>query len=305
MKDFLALSDLTRDQLQQIFDTAFALRQQRQAGQPNPPLLAGRTLAMIFDKASLRTRVSFEQAIVELGGHAIILGDDEVGLGRRESVSDVARVLAGMVHGIIARVSEHQKLLDMAAAVPVPVINALSDRCHPVQVLADAMTLMDEFGKDLAGRTLAFIGDGHNVARSLAMICAMLDMQFVIATPPGYELDSAFVDDMQVAFPGVNVQMTFDASEAVREADAVYTDTWVSMGQENEAERRRVVFADYQINAKLLKGQPEHGIVLHCLPAYRGKEITDEIMDGARSRIFGQAFNRLHAQKGLLALLFE
>ena len=303
MKHFLSISQSTSDELQHVLNVAFELRDQRQSGQPNQPILAGKTLAMIFEKPSLRTRVSFEQAMLDLGGHAILLRSNEVGLGSRESPADVARVLSGMVHGIMARVFEHQKLLDLAAASDIPVINALSDHSHPCQVLADVMTLMDEFGRDLTGKTLAFIGDGNNVARSLAMICVRLGLHFHLAAPAGYKLESAFVHKLRNENPDVRLLITEDPSEAVHHADAIYTDTWVSMGQEHETVLRRAAFNGYQINADLLSAAPDHAVVLHCLPAYRNLEITDDLIDGPRSRVFPQAHNRLHAQKGLLAVL--
>ncbi len=303
MKHFLSVLETSQDDLQQIFDTAWRLRQERRDGRPNAAVLSHKTLAMIFEKPSLRTRVSFEQAMYELGGHSIVLSSEEVGLGKRESAADVARVLSGMIHGIMARVFEHQKLIDLAAHATVPVINALSDTMHPCQALADAMTMMDEFGRDLTGRTLAFIGDGNNVARSLAAICGKLKMNFIIASPAGYELDKAYVGRLMAVMPESNLQLTHDPLAAVHDADAIYTDTWVSMGQESESHQRRQAFTDYQVNARLLAAAPTHAIVLHCLPAYRDYEITDEVVNGPRSRVFPQAHNRLHAQKGLLAML--
>lgn len=303
MKHFIGITETSFDDLQRIFDAAFALRQQREQGKANEPVLAGKTLAMLFEKPSLRTRVSFEQAMLELGGHAIVLGQNEVGLGKRESVEDVTRVLAGMVHGIAARVFEHRKLQAMARCSTVPVVNMLSDYSHPCQALADAITLMDEFGRDLAGRTLTFVGDGNNVARSLAVLCGKLNMNFNLASPPGYELEQALADQVMAEAPSMNFCMTNDPVEAVRYADAIYTDTFVSMGQEDEKQARLKAFAKYRIDAELLAHAPSHAIVLHCLPAYRGIEIADEVMDGPRSRVFPQAHNRLHAQKGLLAVL--
>ncbi len=303
MQHFLSLDETTRKQLDHLFDVAYKLRDQRLAGQPNEPILAGKTLAMMFEKPSLRTRVSFHQAIIELGGHAIRLGWEEVGLGKREHPADVTRVLSGLVHGIMARVYEHQKLIDLATHSTIPVINALSDESHPCQALADVMTMMDEFGRDLSGRTLAYVGDGNNVARSLGMICARFDMNFVLASPQGYELAPQMVEHIRSQTPGMKLDMTHDPVEAVRHADAVYTDTWVSMGQEAESAKRREAFKDYQINDQLIAAAPSHAIVLHCLPAYRDVEITSAIIDGSRSRVFPQAHNRLHAQKGLLAVL--
>lgn len=305
MNHFISIADVSRAELDHVFEVAFELRAQRRAGRANDPVLAHKTLAMIFEKPSLRTRVSFEQAMNELGGRAIVLGQ-EVGLGQRESVADVTRVLEGMVHGIAARVFEHEKLVEMSQLASVPIINMLSDFSHPCQALADLMTMMDEFAPeahDLAGRTLAFVGDGNNVARSLAVICGKLGLNFVLASPPGYQLEQAFVDRIMAQVPSVNFELTNDPQAAVRYADAIYADTFVSMGQEQEKKTRLQAFADYQINDELLAQAPDHAIVLHCLPAYRGIEITDDVMDGPRSRVFPQAHNRLHAQKGLLAVL--
>lgn len=303
LNHFLSMQHVTREQIDHILDVAFRLREQRQSNHANDPLLAGKTLAMIFEKPSLRTRVSFEQAMLELGGHAIRLGWEEVGMGKREQPADVARVLSGMVHGIMARVFEHQKLVDLAQHSTVPIINALSDESHPCQALADVMTIIDEFGRDLAGRTLVFVGDGNNVAHSLAMICGKLEMNFILASPPGYELPREVVDQIRSHLPHMKLEMTHDAIAAARSADCLYTDTWVSMGQEEEAAKRRSAFAKYQVNNELVAAAPDHAIVLHCLPAYRGVEISEEVMDGPRSRVFPQAHNRLHGQKGLLVVL--
>ena len=303
MKHFLSLADATSAELDRIFDLAFELRAQRERGEPNTPLLRHKTLEMIFEKPSLRTRVSFEQAMYELGGDAIKLGHEEIGIGKRESAADIARVLGGMVQGIMARVFEHDKLVELAEHSAVPVVNALSDYSHPVQALADAMTMMDAFGRDLTGRTLAFVGDGNNVARSLAVMCGKIGMNFIIAAPPGYDLDQPFIESVMTSMPRMNFETTHDAHEAVHHADAIYTDTWVSMGQEQEKQQRIETFSPYQVNAALLGAAPDHAIVLHCLPAYRNLEITDEVIDGPRSRVFQQAHNRLHSQKGLLALL--
>lgn len=303
MDHFLSISETSTDTLRHVLDVAFELRAKRKRGELDQGVLAHQTLAMIFEKPSLRTRVSFEQAMLELGGHAIVLGAAEVGLGTRECPADIARVLSGMVHGLMARVFEHQKLVDLVAHSSIPIINALSDESHPCQALADVMTLMDEFGRDLTGRTLAYVGDGNNVARSLARICCKLGIRINLATPAGYSLDEPFVQMLRSQPGGDGLTITHDANEAVADADAVYTDTWVSMGQEDEKQHRRAAFAGYQVNAQMVKRALPHAVVLHCLPAYRGVEITDEVMDGPRSRVFPQAHNRLHAQKGLLAVL--
>lgn len=299
---FLDIPDHEPDWLRHALKVAHDLRERRQPGQAQTPL-AGRTLAMLSEKPSLRTRVSFQQAMIELGGHAIVLQQNEVGLGKRESVADVTRVLSGMVDGIAARVFEHQKLLEMAEHATVPVINALSDLSHPCQAMADVMTMQDEFGADLSGRKIAFVGDGNNVACSLAQLCGKLGIRFVLAAPKGFELDGEIYKAIRTQCPGASLEVTDDPHAAVRDADAVYADTFVSMGQEDEKEARLRTFAPYQVNENLLASAPGHAIVMHCLPAYRGIEITDDVIDGPRSRVFPQAHNRLHAQKGLLAVL--
>ena len=299
---FIQVDDHGPDWLSGVLDLARRLREARRAGQWLD-VLRDRTLAILFEKPSLRTRVSFEQAMNELGGRAICLQQTEVGLGSRESPADVARVLSGMVDGIAARVFEHEKLLRLAEHSAVPVLNALSDHSHPCQAVADVLTMQDEFGCDLRGRTLAFIGDGNNVARSLARAAAMLGMRFVLASPPGYELEGSLFEELRARYGGADLSMTYDPTEAARRADALYADTFISMGQENQKDAKVKEFAAYQINAGLLKRAPSHAIVLHCLPAYRGVEITDDVMDGPRSRVFPQAHNRLHAQKALLTRL--
>ncbi|MEM7627414.1 MAG: ornithine carbamoyltransferase [Planctomycetota bacterium] len=298
MRHFLTIADHPPETIQHILAVGMRLREQRQRGVANDPVLTGKTLAMLFQKPSLRTRVSFEQAMNELGGHAIVLGQHEVGLGERESVADVTRVLSGMVHGIAARVYRHEHLVAMSTSATVPIVNMLSDHSHPAQALADAMTIIDEFGHpdtgnlDVAGRTVAFVGDGNNVARSLAAVCKSLGMRFTLAAPSGYELPA---DGF--------TKITNDPHEAVKDADVIYADTFVSMGEEAEKDAKIKAFDGFQINRPLVNAAPDHAIVLHCLPAYRGVEITDQVMDGPRSRVFSQAHNRLHAQKGLLAVL--
>lgn len=300
---FLSIKDCSRDQLDRVFELAYKLRAEREQGVTHQSILKGKTLAMLFEKPSLRTRVSFEQGMIELGGSAIVLGQHEVGLGKRESVADVTRVLNGMVHGIAARVYAHDHLIEMAEHATVPVINMLSDIAHPAQALADAMTIMDAFGRDLSGKHVVFVGDGNNVARSLAMICGKLGAAFTLASPPDYALEQAFADKVMTACPDMDFTMSHDPMQAVRYADAIYADTFVSMGQEDEKAKRLEAFKDFQINETLLAQAPDHAIVLHCLPAYRGIEITDAVMDGPQSRVFQQAHNRLHAQKGMLAMV--
>lgn len=303
MKHFIDIDQASGGELRHVLDVGRSLRAEREKGRANPPVLAGQTLAMYFEKPSLRTRVSFQQAMYELGGHAMVLTQEEVGLGVRESIADATRVLCGMIQGIMARVYEHDKLVEMSQHATVPVINALSDVSHPCQTLADWMTIEDEFGVDLAGRCVVFVGDGNNVARSLAEMCGKVGAQFILAAPEGYQLDEATLEKVRRNNPQAELHQTTDAQAAVEHADAIYCDTFVSMGQESEKARRLKVFADYQVNEALLQRAPKHAIVLHCLPAYRGVEITDAVMDGPQSRVFEQAHNRLHAQKGLLAVL--
>ncbi len=303
MKNFLTIIDTPKDDIEHVLDVAFALRSQRNKGAANTPLLSNKTLAMIFEKPSLRTRVSFEQAMYELGGRAIVLQQTEIGLGKREPVKDVARVLAGMVQGISARVFEHQKVAELAQHASIPVINALCDEHHPCQALADIMTAMDEFGRDLAGRTMVFIGDGNNVARSLMEICAAVGMNFTIASPEGFDIKPEAVKKVKTTYPRFKFNHTRDPLAAAKNADVLYTDTWVSMGQESEAEARKKTFAAYQINDALMAVAHKEAIIMHCLPAYRGLEITDAAMEHPQSRVFPEAHNRLHAQKGLLAVL--
>ena len=303
MRNFINISDFTPDELAGMLRIGRELREQRNAGQANEPILAGQTLAMFFEKPSLRTRVSFEQGMYELGGRAIVLGQDEVGLGKRESVADFARVITGMVHGIAARVYDHAHLEEIAKYATVPVINMLSDRSHPVQALADVMTIQDEFGQDIAGRTVAFVGDDNNCALSLAWLCAKLGAKFIQAGPLGFQLGDEDIAAITAACPGASVEVTTNAATAVADADAIYCDTFVSMGQEGEKQQRLETFADYRVTGELVDRSPDHSIVLHCLPAYRGVEITDDVMDGPRSRVFPQAHNRLHAQKGMLAVI--
>jgi ornithine carbamoyltransferase len=303
MKNFIAIADASAIEIKCVLQRAVQLREQKRRGVRHHPALDRKTLALIFEKPSLRTRVSFEQAIHELGGHTIALGA-EVGLNRRESVRDVIGVLEGMVDGVVARVFEHQKLLDMARFGAIPVVNALSDLLHPCQAMADALTLWDEFGEDLRGRTLAFVGDGNNIARSLAVLAGKLGMNYVIASPPGYEIDPAFVAQFLSTPCRPAPKFVRDPRDAARGADVIYTDIWASMGQEHERKARRKAFHGYQVNGELLKLAAPHAIVMHCLPAAPDAELTDDVKYGGQSRIFRQAHNRLHVQKGLLWELF-
>lgn len=300
MQHFLTIADTPAPLIRRMLERAISLR-----ARPERTLLSGKTLVCLFEKASLRTRVSFEQAMRSLGGDVMSMSGGEVGIGGRESPRDVARVLSSMVDGIMARVMLHDTLEQFAAVSSVPVINGLSDWAHPAQALADVLTVIDEFSpgrvEGIRGRTVAFVGDGNNVARSLAAICAKLGARFTICSPEGYELDRQWVEGIAVANPGAAIELCEDPVQAVLHADAIYCDTFISMGQEHERAERLNAFSRYQVNRELVEQAPSHAIVLHCLPASRGVEITDEVLDGPRSRVFPQARNRLDAQAGLLA----
>jgi len=300
--DFVSLAATTPEMLGHIMEVAKRLKRQHVATGHNDPILAGKVLAMVFEKPSLRTRLSFEVAMYHLGGNAVYLSPAEIGLGKRESVEDVARVLSGMCDAIMARTFAHDAIKGLAQHATVPVINGLSDYSHPCQAMADLFTAEEHFGK-LAGLTLAYVGDGNNVARSLMVACAKFGVKFRMASPPGYELEKELITRIMGQCPTLDFATTTDPWRAVEQADVIYTDTWVSMGQEGEKDERLPVFQPYQINAKLLAAAPAHAVVMHCLPAYRGMEITDEVIDGPRSVVFQEAANRLHFQKGLLAVL--
>jgi ornithine carbamoyltransferase len=263
-----------------------------------------KVLAMIFQKQSLRTRVSFDMAMRHMGGDALYLSPAEVGLGQRESIADVARVMSGYVDAIMARVFDHEHILELAKWSSVPVINGLSDYNHPCQALADAMTIQEKLGR-IKGLNVAYVGDGNNVAVSLMHICAKLGANFSIASPEGYKLNSEAVrlGEMFAAESGSIIRLLSDPHEAVKDADVIYTDTWTSMGQEEEARRREDVFPPYQVNSVLVNEAKTNVIVMHCLPAHRGQEITDEVADGPHSVMFVQAHNRMHAQKAILVRL--
>jgi ornithine carbamoyltransferase len=299
-RHLVSLLDWSPDQVRELLELALRLKADQKAGRLDRPF-AGRTLALIFEKASMRTRVSFEVAMTQLGGAAIYLSKQDVNLGEREPISDGARVLDRYVDAVAARVYNHEVVEELARFCTIPVINALSDRAHPCQALADTLTVRERFGAT-EGRKLCFVGDGNNVARSLAIAAAYLGMHFTIASPPGYGFDAEFLATVRDAAGrgGGTVEAVEDPREAVRGADAVYTDVWVSMGQEHEAEQRRRAFADWQLNAALMREAGPQAIVLHCLPAHRGQEITDEVIESPQSAVFDQAGNRLHAQRALL-----
>jgi ornithine carbamoyltransferase len=300
-RSLLHMSDISPDELHHVLRTALAMKRDG-SGQ----LLAGRTLALLFEKPSLRTRVSFDMAMFQLGGRSIYLSPAEVGLGTREAVSDVARVLGRQVDAIAARVFAQETLSELSKWSGIPIINALSDDEHPCQALADLLTIYERRGT-LAGVHLAYIGDGNNVARSLAFASAMAGMTYTIAAPSGYELDSAAIEKttMLARENGGAIRQVHDPVEAVEDADFIYTDAWFSMGEEMERELRRPIFWQYQINDRLLSHAPEGALVMHDLPAHRGEEITDEVLDGPRCIAFDQAENRRHAQKAVLALILS
>ena len=302
MKHFISISDHSTDELRHTLDVSAKLKKQLKETGKNDPILARKTLAMIFEKPSLRTRVSFAVAMTQLGGNGLLIRGEEVGLDTREPTQDVARVLAGMCDGIMARTFEHGKVARLAQFSTVPVINGLTDFSHPCQAMADVMTLVEHFGK-VEGRTVAFIGDGNNVARSLAVACGKFGMRFILATPPGYGLTDEDEDRIMTQVPKMDFETTTDPVEAARDADALYTDTWVSMGHEDEKSKRVREFAGFTIDEKFLSRAPKHAVVLHCLPAYRGLEISEGVLEGKQSLAFPQAENRLHFQKGLLAVL--
>jgi ornithine carbamoyltransferase len=305
MKHFLDVLDYSSDDLQEMIDLAVKLKSQWKNG-GNPPLLRRKVLGMIFQKPSLRTRVSFDMAMRHLGGDALYLSPAEIGLGKREAISDVARVLSGYVDAIMARVFEHDHVLELARWASVPVINGLSDYNHPCQAMADALTIYEKFGT-LKGVQVTFVGDGNNVAVSLMHICVKLGANFTMANPEGYDMPAKAIELAQEVARKTGSQLTFlrDPHQAVKGAQVIYTDTWTSMGQEEEAQIREKVFPPYQVNQQLVAEADKDVIVMHCLPAHRGQEITDDVADGPHSALFPQAHNRLHAQKAILVKLLK
>jgi len=303
MKDFLAIADYTQNEIQDILDQAVELKKEW-SEKGNPPLFKNKVLAMIFQKPSLRTRVSFDMAMRHMGGDALYLSPAEIGLGKRESIADVARVVSGYVDVVMARVFDHQHVLELAKWADIPVINGLSDYNHPCQAAADALTIQENLG-NLKGLNVVYIGDGNNVSVSLMHICAKLGANFTIANPEGYGMDQEAIalGEKFAQESGSTIRQLTDPVEAVQGAQAIYTDTWVSMGQDEEAAKRKEIFPPYQVNQELLERADKDAIVLHCLPAHRGEEITDEVADGPQSRLFPQAHNRLHAQKSILVKL--
>jgi len=302
MKHFLSLLDYSPQELQHLLNIALKLKAEYRAG-GNKPILQGKTLAMLFQKPSLRTRVSFELGMVHLGGYALSLSPQEVKMGTRETPADVARVLSGYVSAVMGRVLSHNDIMELAENATIPIINGLSDYNHPAQTLTDLLTILECRGT-LAGQRVVYVGDGNNVSRSLFWGAMMTGVNFAIASPAGYMLSEEDFDTAdQIKANGARFDSYIDPIEAVKNADVIYTDVWTSMGQEEETAARLQVFPPYQINEKLLSHAKPDAIVMHCLPAHRGEEITDNMLDGARSVVFHQAENRLHAQKAILAYL--
>ena len=302
MKDFLSINECSAEELGELLQESSELKKLYKAG-GRDLCLSGKTLAMLFEKPSLRTRISFQVAMTDLGGNAIYVKPEDIGgIGKREPIKDMARVLSRYVDGIMARTFEHSTVTELAVFATVPVINALTDWSHPCQGMADMLTIQEHCGK-LKGVKIAFIGDGNNVARSLAFGCAKLSMKMVIASPADYELDA---ESIQTAneISADSVTQTNDPVQAVTDADVIYTDTWVSMGQEDEKQKRLSDFSGFKVNAELLKSAPGAKI-MHCLPAHRGFEIADEVVESPNSIIFDQAENRLHFQRALLKKLLS
>ncbi len=303
MKDLLSLNDFSQEQIIEYLDFADRLKAEQYAGVAHP-LLAGKTLGMIFSKSSTRTRVSFEVGMFQLGGHALSLSSHDIQLGRGETISDTARVLSRYLDGIIIRTYSHSDVVELAAHSSVPVINALTDLLHPCQVLADLQTIREEFGS-LQGLKLAYIGDGNNMTNSLMHGCSKVAMDIAVATPPDFLPDRQCTKNALKAaeISGSKVIITSDPREAVENADIVYTDTWVSMGKESDKASRVRQFEGFTVDQALMQLAKPSAIFLHCLPAYRGFEVSDEVLEGPQSRIFDEAENRLHAQKAVLATL--
>ena len=303
MKDFLSISNCSTEQLKELLKLSAQLKKLYKSGKRDMSL-AGKVLAMLFEKPSLRTRMSFQVAMTDLGGNAIYVKPEDIGgIGKREPIKDIARVLSRYVDGIMARTFEHNTVTELAKFATVPVINALTDWSHPCQAMADVLTIHEHCGR-LEGVKIAFIGDGNNVARSLAFACAKLGLKMVIASPAGYELDAETIKAANQISADTVTQIN-NPAQAVVDADIIYTDTWVSMGQEDEKQKRLEAFAGFQVSAELVKCAPSDAKIMHCLPAYRGLEITDEVAESANSIIFDQSENRLHFQRALLKKLMS
>jgi ornithine carbamoyltransferase len=303
MEHLIDLIDLSPEEIENLFTLAAKLKKELRAGITHH-LLRGKTLGMIFSKSSTRTRVSFEVGMYQLGGYAIFLSSSDIQLGRGETIHDTAKVLSHYIDGIMIRTFKHSDVLDLAKYGTIPVINGLTDLMHPCQILSDLFTIYEKNGK-LEGLKLAYVGDGNNVANSLLQGCTITGMDISVASPKGYECDAAIIEQARHAAKksGSKVVLTEDPEEAVKDADVVYTDTWISMGQEAEKDLRLKVFMPYQVNKKLFSLAKEDAMFLHCLPAYRGYEVTEDIIDGPNSNVFEEAENRLHLQKAIMVTL--
>jgi ornithine carbamoyltransferase len=299
MNHLTSLLDVTDDDVRVMLRNAGVLKSESLKGKRRP-LLAGNVLVQMFEKPSLRTRLSFEAAMMHLGGSSIFLSKDEAGLNGREKLEDVARVVGGYADVIVLRTFSQQLIETFAQVSGKPVINGLSDDYHPCQALTDLFTLEEQIG-ELAGRRMTYVGDGNNVAASLAVGCAMLGVEFTVAAPQGYQLDAALLKRIQSVYPSAHISQTTDPQQAVQGTDCVYTDVWASMGQEAEKEKRQQIFQDYQVNGKLMSSAGPQAWFLHCLPARRGLEVTNEVIDGPQSLVFPQAENRMHVAKGIFA----
>ncbi len=304
-KDLISIHDLEIGEVALILDVAAKLKRKQKKGEPHQ-YLKGKTLAMLFSKASTRTRTSFEVGFFQLGGHPIYLSDDASQIGRGEPVKDTARVLSRFVDGIMIRTFSHESVIELAKYASIPVINGLTDLLHPCQALTDLFTIQEKM-KVLKGRKMVYVGDGNNMAHSLMYAAAKVGMNMVCACPKGYQPDPKVLAEAQedAAHTGCTITVEEDVMKAVKGADVLYTDTWASMGQEEEHDARKKIFAPYQINAELLAAARPEAIVMHCLPAYRGEEITDGVIEGPQSVVFDQAENRLHVQKAIMALLMS
>jgi ornithine carbamoyltransferase len=303
MKDFLSIIDCPIEFLRDLIRISIRLKRLYSFG-GNEPFLAGKTLAMLFEKPSLRTRISFQVAMTDLGGHPIYVKPEDIGgIGKREPVKDIARVLSRYCNGIMARTFEHSTVTELAEYATVPVINALTDWSHPCQAMADVLTIEEHFD-DIKGLKIAFIGDGNNVARSLAFACARFGMKMTVASPTGYELDKETIEKANQVLEDC-VRQINDPTQAVSDANIIYTDTWVSMGQEDEKQKRLNDFKGFQVNEELVKSAPENVKIMHCLPAYRDFEITEGVVESPNSIMFDQAENRLHFQRALLKKLMS
>ena len=303
MKHFISIQDISSETLYELLDLADTLKAQTKAGQPHP-LLAGKTLGMIFAKSSTRTRVSFEVGMVQLGGHALFLSTQDIQLGRGETIADTAQVMSRFLDGIMIRTFDHKDVLDLAKYGTIPIINGLTDLLHPCQALADLMTVREHKGK-LKGLKMAYLGDGNNVAHSLLLACAKAGMDIAVATPENFQCDPGIIAaaKAEAEMQGCQVTITDNPEKAASGADAIYTDTWVSMGQEDEKAKRVPIFQPYQVNDQIMAMANPGAVFLHCLPAYRGYEVTESVIDGPASVIFDEAENRLHAQKAVMVKL--